>query len=200
MNAPHYPSIVLAALLILSAGCGSSDKREFSQALNHERDVAELFAEQVMLKKSGNGEVVVLVNPQIGPRLRKAQAERIAGFERVLGANNVKTISIASPEDPRLEKVQNDDFPAELLNEALSNHPNAKAVISLIGFPYSEQGIQPQVPLFVFGISHQDLAWQALDQGWALAVLYARGVDDAPLRHPTPVAQALLDSYSLEVR
>lgn len=200
MNAPHYTSFVFAALLILSAGCGSTDKREFSQALNHERNVAELFAKQLLQNAPGDGEFLVLVNPELGPRLQRSQAERIEGFKRILGESNVRAVPIASLEDPRLQRVQNDDFPAELLLEILSSHPNTRAVISLIGFPYSDRAVNTSAPLYVFGISHQGLAWQALDQGWARAVLYARGADDAPLRNPTPVAPALLASYSLEVR
>lgn len=191
---------VFAGLLFTAVGCGSSSNGEFVRELKQERDVAGIFAEHIRQQTNGDGPILVLVSPNLGPRLQKTQTERLQGLRSKLGADRVIPVDVAAEDDPRLYMVDNDYLPRDLLLETLSRHPDSAAVISLIGFPHNSSGAGLGVSLYLYGVTHQALAWQAMDSGWASAVLYSRGVDDQPPRRRADLSGEMLASYTLEVR
>ena len=200
MSASPPTCFLLASLLVLTSGCGSSDKREFQQALNLDERVAEEFAKFIASQGHAAGKVIVVTHPDVGPRIQESQTRRLRGFRKGFGDANVVEVPVAAPRDDRLVMVQNDYVPSGLLREAVAAHPGATAVISLVGFPHEDPVGPFPVPLYLFGLSHQQVAQQALDGGWALAALYSRGASDTPPRKPAPISPEVLDSYTLEVR
>ena len=201
MKARLLPNISTAILILLTgAACSSSGNREFKEALNQEQEVAKLFAGNIRPQLPENGQILVLVSPDIGPRLLEARNHRLQGFRQALGSERIQVVPITHAEDPRLMMVENDEVPVDLFLEAIKANPQAVAVISLIGFPHDQAAAPLPLPVYLYGISHQELAWQAMEQGWASAVLYYRGASDEPARSTSPISHELLASYIMETR
>ncbi|MCC5843991.1 MAG: hypothetical protein JJU05_07055 [Verrucomicrobia bacterium] len=195
--------LISLALLIMVAACGSkSDTAQFRQALRHDVEVGHSFGQLIVDNGHSSGTIIVLVNPDIGPRLREVERGRIEGLRKGLGgaASNLREVPIADKEDLRLLSLAEDDLPADLLAEVLAGQGNVAAVVSLIGFPRSAPPGSGIPPLYVFGVNSQHLAREAVESGWAKAVLYAKGVNDLPSKGWTgPMSASVLDTYGLEI-
>lgn len=86
MNAPIHTFIMLTSLLLMSAGCGSTSKREFQAALNHEETVAHALGSTLAQRGHAHGTILVLTLPEAGPRLREAELRRIQGLRQALSS------------------------------------------------------------------------------------------------------------------
>lgn len=180
-------------------GCGKSVDRDFKAALPLEARVGEIFAELIRTRGDAAGEVVVLTNAQASSRMQQVDATRLQGIRKGLPGVPVREISVGAEEDPRSAMMMNDLLPIELLEEALGNAQGVSAVISLVGVPYASTPSPHLPPLYVFGLSRQDIARQAVNSGMAAAVLHSRGTDDTFSGGRSPIAPELLESYALEV-
>lgn len=192
--------VCVSLIGLLAVGCGSSDNREFQRGLSHEGNVAGRFAQFIKSQGHAGGDVVVLTFADAGPRVREAQNRQLRGFRSALGSSRLVEVSISEAEDSRVILMQNGHFPLDLLMETLASHPDATAVISLVGVPILDDIQSLPVPLYAYGLSHQGLAFDAIDLGWAVAALHFRGANDRPPRNPGPIPPEILDSYALETR
>ncbi|MCC5848798.1 MAG: hypothetical protein JJU29_11970 [Verrucomicrobia bacterium] len=196
--------IVWSLSLVLLAACGSrSHQSDFRQALSHEEKVGEQFAKLILENGHGDGEILVLIHPEGGRRVREIEARRIRGLKRGLGrsASNLREVAAGSPEDPAVMMLMNDFLPVDLLKSAMETAQNPSALISLLGYPYLEPAMENLPPIYVFGVNRQDLAREAIHSGWAEAALYSKGSDDMPVAVASSrLPPELLQSYGLAVR
>lgn len=193
-------SAVTALFLLGTLGCGSSSSRELAEALDLEEKVGQEFGKLIAAKGHAGQTVLVLTTPEPGPRVLSLEARRLSGLRKGLPGVSVLEVPAGSPGDERLMMMLNDHLPMALLSEVLAAHPQASAVVSLVGYPYLDAPEPLAVPLYVFGLSHQALGRNALESGMAVAVMYSRGASDEPLMNASSIPADVLQSYSVEVR
>lgn len=187
--------------LLAGAGCGDSNVPDLTTELSFERKVGNHFGKWIAERGDVAGTVVVLVSPDAGGMQRKLEKERVAGLRAGLGPeSDVVEIPAADPGDPESMMIQNDNVPLGLFKQALSKESNIQAVISLVGFPVFDPVPSSRPPLYLFAVTHQELARRAVRAGWADGVLYNKGADDLPAIGDSGIAVEILQRYGLETR
>jgi hypothetical protein len=185
--------------LMTGIGCGGSNAPNLNKELAFEKQVGQAFGEWIAQRGHAEGTVVVLVSPDAGGVQKKLEDDRVEGLKIGLGPHaNVVEIPAADPKDLQAVMIQNNYLPLGFFNRALSKESNIKAVISLVGFPVFDPVPSSKPPLYLFAVTHQELARSAIRAGWADGVLYHKGADDLPFDGVPEIPMDVLQTYGLE--